>query len=99
MKTFFVKTGSDLSEMLLHSTLQGEAKTTNLDEANAIFEKEVVELEKAYINENNLSYCPTDEESTRGIYCEIVAFEVEEDGAFDPAGIESVRLSDRYYQK
>ena len=97
MARYSVKTQSSVNEMLLHSTMQREFITNDLEEARAVFSKEVEALEAQYVNVNNLSYSPSDYEASHAVYCEIIELVFDEDGEVED--IVSVETSDAYYER
>lgn len=97
MARYFVKTQSSVNEMLLHSTMQREFATDNLDEAREVFEKEVEVLSKTYAKANEFEYSPSDYETSHAIFCEIIELVFDEDDEVDD--IISVERSDYYYEK
>lgn len=97
MKRYSVKTQSSVNEMLLHSTMQRELATDNLDEAREAFEKEVEVLSKTYAKADEFDYSPSDYEDSHAIFCEIVELVFDEDDEVDD--IISVERSDYYYEK
>lgn len=97
MALYFVKTQSSVNEMLLHSTMQREFATDNLDEAREVFEKEVEVLSKTYAKANEFEYSPSDYETSHAIFCEILELVLDEDGEVDD--IISVETSDYYYER
>lgn len=97
MKKYTVKTQSDYNAMLLHSTMQREFATDDIAEAQMAFDKEVEALEAQYVKADAFEYSPSDAEYANAAYCEIVELIFDEDGEVED--IESVVVSDRYYEK
>ena len=75
MKTYFVKTISNINEMMLHSLMQSEFETTDLTEAKSVFEKEISILNQTYLRADKLTYQPTDKEYKHAVHCEIFSVE------------------------
>lgn len=97
MARYFVKTQSSVNEMLLHSTMQREFSTDNLDEAREVFAKEVEVLSKTYAKADEFDYSPSDYESSHAIYCEIIELVCAADGEVED--ILSIERSDNYYER
>lgn len=94
MKTYFVKTQTSVNAHLLHSLMIAEFSTTDLAEAQAVFNKEVEQLEQEYVKADYFEYSPSDREQGNAVYCSIIAIDSE-----DEDDIEFVQDSDFYYEK
>lgn len=97
MAHYLVKTQSFVNEMLLHSTMEREFSTENIDEARAAFAKEVQVLEATYITADKFEYQPNDQEAQHAIFCEIIEVVYNDDGEVED--ILSVEKSDLYYER
>lgn len=93
MKTYFVKTQTSVNEHLLHSTMQKEFSTTDINEAYAMFSKEVERLHKEYKTMEELEYCPSDNEQNHAVYCSIIAIDSE-----DTDEVEFIEDSEYFYE-
>lgn len=97
MARYSVKTQSSVNEMLLHSTMQREFTTDNLDEAKAVFAKECEALASQYATAEAFEYAPSDYETSHAIFCEIIELVYDEDGEVED--IVSIETSDYYYER
>lgn len=97
MARYSVKTQSSVNEMLLHSTMQREFTTDNLDEAKAVFSKECEALASQYATADAFEYSPSDYEASHAIFCEIIELVYGEDGEVED--IVSIETSDYYYER
>jgi hypothetical protein len=97
MAHYLVKTQSSVNEMLLHSTMQREFTTDNLDEAKVVFAKECEALASQYVTADAFEYSPSDYEVSHAIFCEIIELVYDEDG--EVGDIVSIETSDYYYER
>lgn len=88
---YVVKTSSANNEMNLHSTNEKELYTSSLDEALAMFSKEIEVLGEYYTTEDALSYSPSEREYANAIICEI--FKISDGEA------EAIKTSDYFFEK
>lgn len=98
---YIVRTFTYLEECQLFSIDKPQSvsqfETTSLEEAKAMYQREVDYLEKHYTRDNLLDYSPTDREYNDAIFCEILLPVLDSDG--DVTDIESVELSRGYFEK
>ena len=92
MKTYIVKTSSSTNDMLLHSLMKSEFKTTDLNEARSVFEGEIKQLEKECTRADLLPYSPTDDEMRHAIQCSLLSIDEDDE-------IEYIEGSDYFFSK
>lgn len=94
MKTYFVKTQTANNAHRLHSLDMVEFSTTDLAEAQTVYEKEVAQLAKEYVTADFFEYAPSDAEVDNAVYCSIIA--IDSDYADE---VEFIQDSDYFYEK
>lgn len=93
MKTYFVTTQTGVNKCLLHSLMKAEYSTTDLADAQRVFDAEVEELRRTYKTADEFEYCPNDDETNHAYYCSITAIDDE-----DPDNVEFLQDSDYFYE-
>ena len=94
MKTYLVKTQTANNAHRLHSLDMVEFSTTDLAEAQAVYEKEVAQLAKEYVTADYFEYAPSDAEVDNAVYCSIIAIDSD-----DADEVEFIQDSDYFYEK
>ena len=93
--TYIVKTFSQNNEMNLHSINKAELSTTSLDEAYAMYNKEVETLNATYVTLDSLPYSPSDAECANAVVCELMMM-TDCDGDIVS---DTLEISDYYFEK
>ena len=94
MKTYFVKTQTANNAHRLHSLDMVEFSTTDLAEAQTVYEKEVAQLAKEYVTADYFEYAPSDAEVDNAVYCSIISIDSD-----DADEVEFIQDSDYFYEK
>lgn len=89
---YFVRTQSEVNDMNLHHNGESHFESESLADALRVFEKEVTQLEKEYINYNKLDYTPCDRSMRHSVFCEITTINEDDD-------LETIKISDNYFEK
>ena len=93
MKTYIVKTQTSVNEHLLHSLMQKDYQTADLDDARRVFQAEVEKLKEEFKTFEQLGYAPSEQEQNHAVYTSIIAIDDE-----DADEVEFIEDSEYFYE-